>query len=345
LVEDKRLARRIGTAAGVNEVVVAVGTGDWGEANISAFVEPFRKETGIEVRVLSEWFDDDAVNALGARGTSPVDVVPVGHTTVVRAGHAGWLNEVDYGLHDRNELAGMQAEAKRQFGLATIYYSINIAYWRDQFPNGAPKSWADFWDVEKFPGRRGLRSGNYPAGLLESALLANGTVADRLYPLDLDRAFRSLDRIKPHIACWWQDGVDHQQIFVDRAVDLGSAFNGRIATLQKRGMEIDVEWNEGFLVLDYFVIPKGGPNPENAQKFMTFLSRAECQATFASLMPYGPTNAAAYKRLDPALARTMPSYPDNLERQIVINTDWYVAEQNGILNFRRIMDRWNQWNR
>lgn len=326
-----------------NEVVVVVGTGDWGRANVKAFVEPFEKETGIAVKVVDAWFDDDAMRSLGSSGKSHVDVVPVGHVTVVSAGEAGWLAAVDYSRHDPAHLNDMQREAKRPFGIAPIYYSINIAYWKDRFPNGGPRTWADFWNVGRFPGERSLRSGDYPAGLLESALLADGVPADRLYPLDIDRAFASLDRIKPHIAVWWRDGVDMQEAFVARSVDLGSGFNGRVGTLQDAGHAIDVEWNEGFLLLDYFVMPRGGPNPENAQTFMAFLSRPENQAAFAALMPYGPTSARAYDFIDEQRARALPSYAANIGKQIIIDTEWYLSRIGDTTNFRYVMERWNKW--
>jgi putative spermidine/putrescine transport system substrate-binding protein len=330
--------------AASNEVVVAVGTGDWGAANIAAYVEPFKRETGIDVKIIGEWFDADAVRRLGESGVSEVDIIPVGHTTVVNATDAGWLEPIDYSLHNPADLDSMKAEAKRSHGLATIYYSINIAYWRDKFENGGPKNWADFWNVEKFPGKRALRSGDYPAGLLEAALLADGVLVSELYPLDIERAFASLDRIRPHIVNWWRDGVDQQKIFADRVVDLGSAFNGRIGNLQKQNMPIELEWNQGFLVLDYFVIPKGSPNRDNAQKFVSFLSRPENQAAFAKSMAYGPTNALAYKLLDDSVSRMMPSHPDNIDKQIAINTDWYMAKDaEGVKNDQRIIDRWKKW--
>lgn len=332
-------------ASSIGELVIAVGTGDWGEANTSAFVDPFRRETGVKVKLVHDWFDASAVRRLGESGASGVDVVPVGHTTVVEAERNGWLEAIDYSRHAQDDLANMAKEARRPFGLAPICYSIIIAYWRDQFPNGGPQSWADFWDVERFPGKRGLRAGDYPAGLLESALLADGVPADKLYPLDLDRAFARLDRVRPHIASWWRDGVDQQQIFIDRAVDLGSAFNGRIATLQDGGLPVVLEWNQGFLLLDYFVIPKGGPNPTNAQRFIAFLSRPDNQAAFATLMPYGPTNALAYQRLDPARAAMLPSHPRNLAKQIVIDTDWYMASCGDATNDKRLIRRWTEWSK
>ena len=73
------------------------------------------------------------------------------------------------------------------------------------FGENGPKSWADFWDVKKFPGARSLR--NSPAQNLEAALIADGVPSDKLYPLDVDRAFKKLEEIKPHINVWWTSGA------------------------------------------------------------------------------------------------------------------------------------------
>ena len=63
--------------------------------------------------------------------------------------------------------------------------------------DAVPASWADFWDVKRFSGPRGLR--NNPRGTLEIALLADGISAEKLYPLNLDRAFAKLDELRPHL--------------------------------------------------------------------------------------------------------------------------------------------------
>jgi putative spermidine/putrescine transport system substrate-binding protein len=52
--------------------------------------------------------------------------------------------------------------------------------------------------VRRFPGPRSLR--NHPVDNLEFALLADGAAMDKLYPIDMDRAFRKLDEIRQHVA-------------------------------------------------------------------------------------------------------------------------------------------------
>ena len=57
------------------------------------------------------------------------------------------------------------------------------------------------FDTKKFPGKRTFYKWSAP-GVIEIALLADGVPADKLYPLDLDRAFKKLDTIKSDIV-WW----------------------------------------------------------------------------------------------------------------------------------------------
>ena len=64
----------------------------------------------------------------------------------------------------------------------------------------APASWADFWDVKKFPGKRALRKG--PKYTLEFALMADGVAPKDVYKVlagkdGQDRAFKKLDELKP----------------------------------------------------------------------------------------------------------------------------------------------------
>ena len=45
-----------------------------------------------------------------------------------------------------------------EFGIANIVWSYNIAYNKHTFPEGKhPSNWAEFFDTDKFPGRRALR--------------------------------------------------------------------------------------------------------------------------------------------------------------------------------------------
>src|SRR5690606_30131831 len=131
---------------------------------------------------------------------------------------------------------GMLPEAVTPYWLGTDMYATLFAYRTDRFKGDTPQSWADFWDVKRFPGRRSLSKS--PIDTLEQALLADGVPLDKLYPLDLDRAFKSLDRIKPHVAVWWTGGAQSAQIIQSGEVDMVAIWNGRAQAVLDGGAPI-----------------------------------------------------------------------------------------------------------
>ena len=99
----------------------------------------------------------------------------------------------------------------------------------DKFPRARPSA-ADFFDLEKFPGKRGLRKGAKSS--LELALMADGVPAAEVYellatPEGVDRAFAKLDTIKDEVI-WWEAGAQPPQLLADGEVVMTTAYNGRI---------------------------------------------------------------------------------------------------------------------
>ena len=114
-----------------------------------------------------------------------------------------------------------------------------LAYDGEQFPDGGPESWADFFDVERFPGPRAFPNYGRPWSVLISALLADGVLADALFPLDLDRAFRRLDELKPYITVWWTSGDQSQQMFRTQEVVMGMMFSNRAEVCANEGSQLN----------------------------------------------------------------------------------------------------------
>src|SRR5207249_4296993 len=105
--------------------------------------------------------------------------------------------KIDYTTMPPDVLAGLQKEAMHPYGVGGFVWPTGIAYHTKKYNDeNHPRSWAEFWDVKKFPGARALPHPSYLIGPLEMALVADGVPADKLYPLDVERAFRSLERIR-----------------------------------------------------------------------------------------------------------------------------------------------------
>ena len=153
------------------------------------------------------------------------------------------------------------------YSVAYEFYSSVLAYSQKKYTaEAAPNSWADFWDVKKFPGRRALR--NHPIATLEAALMADGVAPDKLYPLDVDRAFKKLEEIKPNITVWWTSGAQSAQLLNDGEVDMVMAWNGRVSALTKEGAKVAYTYNQGILQSTSLCILKDAPNLATAVRFL-----------------------------------------------------------------------------
>jgi putative spermidine/putrescine transport system substrate-binding protein len=208
-------------------------------------------------------------------------------------------------------------------GVGFFVWSTVLAYNADKL-SAAPSSWADFWDVAKFPGKRGLRKG--AKYTLEFALMADGVAPKDVYTVlatqeGQDRAFKKLDQIKPHIQ-WWEAGAQPPQFLASGDVVMSSAYNGRIAAVQKES-NLKVVWNGGIYDFDSWAIPKGAKDADAAKAFAAFSVQPEQQKVYSSNIAYGPANKKAVELLDPALLKDMPTTPENIANQVAMNVTFW----------------------
>ncbi|RAZ71152.1 ABC transporter substrate-binding protein [Mesorhizobium atlanticum] len=328
------------------ELRVLVNGGDVGKSNIEAYVKPFEAETGVKVTPITQDFDFAKLELMVKSNNVTIDVGPMAPGGALPAGAKGYLEKIDYSIYKKDELDGIFEFAKDQFGVASLIYSYNMVYNTKKLsPDKRPANWAEFWDVAKFPGTRFLVSGQYGSeGPWEEALMADGVDPLKLYPMDIDRIFASLDNIKPHIRKWWSNGSEIQQLMNGGTGDVMNSYDGRAISLIDKGSPIEISRNQAKLTWDYWVIPKGGPNVQNAQRFVEFATRAERQAAFSKLYPEGPSNRNAFKLIADDVARKLPTHPDYMTKSIPINGGWYAeVGSDGLSNTQRLAQRWSEW--
>lgn len=335
------------SAQSPGELRVMVYGGDVGKANIEAYVKPFQTETGIKVSAITDQINVAQLDLMVKSNNTTVDVIAASANVIFSAAAKGYLEDIDYSIYRKEELEGILGFAKQPFGVTGLLYSFVMFYNTEKLPASKPRpaNWAEFWDVTRFPGVRTLVSGqNGTEGAWEEALLADGVAPDAIYPMDIDRVFASLDKIKPHIRKWWGTGSEIQQMMREKAADIGNCYDGRGQAAIDQGAPLEINRNQAKLSWDYWAIPKGSPNARNAQRFIEFATRAERQATFAQLAAFGPSNISAYKFIPEARARQLSSHPDHLKKSIRMNPKWYTeVGSDGRTNADRLRDRWNDW--
>jgi putative spermidine/putrescine transport system substrate-binding protein len=305
--------------------------GAWEQAAKKHIFERFTKETGAEIRTISPV----SVAKLAAQtktGVYEFDVTTLGGGDIMRANKAGIIETID----DKTAAdMGLWPGAVFQNGVASHAFATVIAYRKDKFPNGGPQSWAEFWDTQKFPGPRSLQ--RYAARILPIALLADGVPMDKLYPMDVERAFKALERIKPAIRVWWTQGPQSQQLLRDGEVAAIGIWNGRILELVDQGAPADIVWNQAEIDRAYWVVAKGTPRAELARKYIKIAISPEALAGFCKTADYGPLNPAAFKVLAEKDAVRMPTYPPHYK----------LAFEQDVLNAGVDLDavsrRFDQW--
>ncbi|MEM5370319.1 ABC transporter substrate-binding protein [Paraburkholderia azotifigens] len=320
--------------AQTKQIVVSDPGGPYTTAYREAFYDPFEKATGIKVVSVARESQPVAQFAAMVQTKNYVwDVTTLTLSADIPYLEAKGLLE-PIGLK-ASDYPDIMPEAITPNWLGVDVYSTVLAYRADKFKDNGPKSWADFWDVKKFPGRRCLRRS--PLDTLEQALLADGVPLDKLYPLDVDRAFRSLDRIKPHINIWWTSGAQAMQAIQSGDVDMISTWNGRAQAAKDSGAPVTIVWNQGLYSIEGWGIPKGTPHADAAKQFVRFCADAKRQASLTRTLAYGPTNKKSFETIGKERATLLPTAPDNIRDMKLPSPQWWEE------NRQKVTERFNSW--
>jgi putative spermidine/putrescine transport system substrate-binding protein len=256
------------------------------------------------------------------------DIADIGFARCEEASQAGLLMPVDYSIIDKSKIPAAFAQANY---IGTYTFSYGLAYQKSKYGE-APQTWADFWDVAKFPGRRAMNSQGLYA--LEAALMADGVKPEEVYatlkaPGGVDRAFKKLEEIKPSVGVWWRSPADVMQLMRDGEVDMAVFPNGRAMSLAKEGADVGFVWNQAFLDITGWLLPKNAGDPAAAMKLIDSALDPVNQANFAVLSGYGPANPKAFDTgiISPELMAWMPTAPQNLALQVLVDPTWYASAE------------------
>lgn len=321
-------------AFGADTITVGDVGGAPGDAIRKAFCEPFEKETGIRaVGVAAEADPTTQFKLLVDTKTYIWDV------SMLTQAHVGYLSKpkdylepLDIGP---NEVPGIIPGMLTNNWFGFSVFATLLAYRTDKFPNNGPNDWADFWNVDKFPGRRALYKG--VAGMLECALMADGVPAKKLYPIDVDRAFKMLDKIKPHINVWWTSGAQNTQILQSGEVDMADTWGARAFAAIEGGAPVKMVWTQGLYSTDGWSIPKGTPRADLARKFVRFCMKPEQQAIYSNTVANAPSNQLAYQFIKPERAKILATSPENLKGLGETDNLWWAQ------NRAKTVERFNDW--
>ncbi|MCL4744129.1 MAG: ABC transporter substrate-binding protein [Burkholderiaceae bacterium] len=293
--------------------------------------EPFTKATGIQI-VEDEWSGQMAkLRAMVQSGNVTWDVLEVSDGQSDRACDEGLVEPLDvakFGGKDK-----FIEGTTHPCAVPAFLSSIVVGYNASKFPNGEPKTLADFWDVKKFPGPRAMKK--WPKHNLELALLADGVPPRDVYKLlgtdaGVQRALKKLDQIKPHVKVWFNTWAQPQQLLVDGEVVMSIGTNGRLSAAAKTRPEIKWLWDRQGYALDLWTIVKGSKRKEAAMKFIEFASRPEVMAEFPKYIAYAPAIKASLDKMTPALRAEMLTAPEAMKTAWQVNARYWGDNQDDL---------------
>ena len=325
--------------------------GSYGRAVYEAAIAPFTEATGIRVNVEDYNGGLAQIRAQVEIGNIHWDVVSLETSDAGLACDEGLLEPIDIdallpGADGTAAAKDFVHETQTECGAPFLYASTVYAYNRDHIPGEKPTGMADFFDLEKFPGRRGMR--RVPQGNLEFALVADGVPRDAIYatldtPAGLDRAFAKLETIRDEVV-WWEAGAQPQQMLADGEVVMSTAYNGRIFNAQVlENQPFVIVWDAQLLAFGQLGIVAGTPRLDEALRYVAFATSAESLARIARRISYSPTrrsgmplvttHAVAGIEMEPY----MPASPANAARAIRYDWSWWVDHQD------ELNERFSAW--
>jgi putative spermidine/putrescine transport system substrate-binding protein len=318
---------------GVKGLTIATWGGTSEAGFLDAWGRPFTKKTGVPVtpaaldygkyktqqetgQVQWDWFDAEAF-------------FPYGNDAL--------FDELDYDYigvkqSDLIEVPGV-ADFYRPKALINYLTSWVIGYRTDADKH--PRNWEEFFDVDAVPGKRSVY--NYPYGMVEIALLADGVPADKLYPLDVDRALAKYDSIRDHVV-FWNSAAEAQQQLVNKGADFVVTWNNRIGYLGQSGQPVAIEWQDNLRTYGSHILPHDARSAAATLEWIKTGSDPQNQANLAAAAGFAPTLKSALPLVSDDIAPWLSTSPEALQKSIGgMDENWWGANMNDVST------KWYEW--
>lgn len=320
--------------------LVIVSTGGTMEANLkNYFYKPFGQATGVDViSVATEMPDQWArTQAMLQSGSMEYDIVLA--TLPDLEQHKDMLQPIDCSMLPNVKANGIAGACRDNAVIRTIGGMLLAFNTKTYDGEQKPKNWADFWNLEKFPGPRGLPdTGNREWWVPAAALLADGVEPSKLFPLDLDRAYKKLDKIRPAIAVWWKSADQLQQALRTGEISMALSFSGRANQLIDQGEPIEISWDQAIQDIGFMAIVKNAAHPKAALAYMDyFYTKPQTHLAFVEKGYYDTGYNVSGQEIPAARKARLASAPENFSRMVVPDSNWLGAHR------AELLERWTSW--
>ncbi|WP_336626320.1 MULTISPECIES: extracellular solute-binding protein [unclassified Microbacterium] len=216
-----------------------------------------------------------------------------------------------------------------------IFYGYTVAYNEDVYGDNAPQTAADFFDTEKFPGKRGVPVTPWmEAPAVEFAMLANGADFDALTPEDFTAGLEAYSSLGDDLIPW-TSGAQSQQQLESGEVDMALVWSGRGYGAANAGAPIVPMWGDWVLAIDGIAVPKGSANLDATFAAINYMLGADQQAAQSEQTSYAPVNVNS----EPTVSEPLTDWlvTSHLDTGHAVSIDYWVE------NWDAFSDEWTEW--
>jgi putative spermidine/putrescine transport system substrate-binding protein len=323
--------------------VVSRGAGAYTKSQMLAFVNPYREMKNRWVNVEHYNGGLEQIRTQVRSFNVKWDVVEIEIEDAIRGCKEGLLEKIDHAVLGRSAVDDFYPEALQDCVVGETIYATVIAYNADQLASEKPSSLSDFFNLERFPGARGLRKS--PVVNLEWALIADDVPVDQVYQVlstdsGVNRAFKVLDRIKKNIVWLEDDPLQPLELLRSKKVVMTSAYSGGILdAIRNRNEDLAIVWDSRAWDMVVWVIPKGAVNLKEAYDFIVFASDPKRMAAHANYISYAPVRKSAVAYLDDSVRKYIPTANKKVGNILRIDHKWWINNKKAT----EIEARFAQW--
>lgn len=277
--------------------------GDFGKAEESAYIQPYMKLHPNVKIVYDDTVDFAKMKAMVQSHNVTWDIFT--GDLIVRDAQ-DYMEKLDCKIVPCSQIV----KANNVNPYVSVYYSYAevLTYNKQAFGSNPPKTWQDFFNTKKYPGKRALNNQAPYIDDLIAALMGDGVAPNKIWPnLDVKRALAELSTIK-NDTVWYTSNQQCAQMVQDGEASMGLCLNGRVYDAEQSGAnKLAVSWDKPIVGYGAISIPKGSAHVDEAMKFIAYVLNKNVNARLSKYIPYGPTNKEAFNKADPKTASWLPS--------------------------------------
>ena len=311
------VASACSTASGKSSLTMVTYGGDAVEPMKAAYADPVAKDRGISI-VQDSPTDYGKLEAMQKADNVTWNVINAEpFMTSARCGEMfEKRSDVDLSAIDQRFVTddcSVPADA----------YSIVLVYDKTKFVDHPPTTWSDFLDTQTYPGKRAVW--NYVGGnALEIGLLGDGVAPDQLYPLDTDRAYAALGRIKDELT-FYSSLAQSTEMLLNGQVSMVATLNTRAyVAAQDNPDQVGVSWDQSIVSWEAWAVPKGAPEQSDSMAVLNEVASPDAQADLAASYPVGPTATDAdLSEVPESLRAWLPTTPEHLADSVLVDMGYY----------------------